>query len=219
MKKMSLSHLVAGTSFFAGIQLIRLCKVSYVIGSYHLFFSGINVAGPLAGAFSLAGITSASLFGWSLAQYGVASLFSTGLLMFHLPTFAASLYWSVKHPIFRIGLPLLCMVIFNLHPAGSAAWFYSLWWLLPIACSFFTHRSTFVTALGSTFTAHAVGTVIWLFVHPLSPSLYLSLMPVVLVERLTFASGMVMMYHALRWAATYARSLFSLGKNIRFKKV
>ena len=49
--------------------------------------------------------------------------------------------------------------------------------------------------LGSTFTAHAVGSVIWLYAGLVpNPETWLALIPVVVLERILFASGMFVGY-------------------------
>lgn len=95
------------------------------------------------------------------------------------------------------------MGAFIVHPVGGAAWAYSLYWLIPVALYMIRKESLFLTALGSTFTAHAVGSVIWIYANPMTPQTWLALIPVVFIERLVFASGMVVAYHAIKTLHSY----------------
>src|SRR5262249_44654239 len=120
---------------------------------------------------------------------------TVGISQVHLltgvPTLCASLYLSSTHWAVRVALPTLCMLLFWLHPVGLAAGVYALYWLIPVAVFYTKSRSFFLNALGSTFVAHAVGSVIWLYTVPMSSAAWLALLPVVAVERLLFATGMV----------------------------
>lgn len=51
----------------------------------------------------------------------------------------------------------------------------------------FPHVSS--KSLGSTFTAHAVGGAMWNYTVPMTPAAWIALIPVVIFERLLFASG------------------------------
>ncbi len=57
-------------------------------------------------------------------------------------------------------------------------------------------KNIFLHSLTSTFIAHAVGSVIWLYATPMTPEFWYALIPVVAVERLVIASGMTLAYYA-----------------------
>jgi hypothetical protein len=84
------------------------------------------------------------------------------------------------------------MILFLAHPVGAQSAWYSLFWFIPMIASFYS--GTFFTALGSSFTAHAVGTLVWLYAGQLAPADFALLVPVVIVERLMIAVAMVMVY-------------------------
>ncbi len=44
-------------------------------------------------------------------------------------------------------------------------------------------------SLGATFTAHAVGGAVWNYIVPMTPAAWIALIPIVIFERLLFASG------------------------------
>ena len=100
----------------------------------------------------------------------------------------AVLYFSRKEKINLI-VPALAIVAFIAHPIGRTVWYFSLFWLIPIAAHFFRGQFLFARALGATFTAHAVGGALWIWVFALPAPVWNSLIPVVIAERLLFALG------------------------------
>jgi hypothetical protein len=115
-----------------------------------------------------------------------------------VPTLCASVYLATTHWAIRCALPLACMALFWLHPVGYAAGIYALYWLIPVAVFFVQSPNLFLNALGSTFVAHAVGSVIWLYTVPMESGAWLALIPIVAVERLLCATGMVIAHHVIR---------------------
>ena len=184
-------------SFVGAIKLSGIIKVSFLVGSQMIWFSGVNSVLPLAGAFG--GVMGAGLI-FLFRQLMHLIFFKTlslSFLAFCIPGFCASLYWSTNHYLIRVGLPLVCMGLFVIHPVGVQAFVYSLYWLIPVALYCVTARSLFLEALGSTFVAHAVGSVIWLYTVPMTAGMWVGLMPFVLVERILFALGMVVAHRLL----------------------
>ena len=210
MKKNTIFTRLAYNSAFAGlISLSSLVKFSWMVGSQMSFFSGINCVAPLSGAFG-------GIFG-SLASYALRTLtylflfgtLSIKCLTFGIPNFFASLYWASSHWSIRAGIPALCMLLFWLHPVGFAAGAYAFYWLIPIAVHYLSRNNIFLQALGSTFVAHAVGSVMWLYVTPMTPGVWLALIPVVAIERMLFATGMVVVHYAINQVSTM-QSQFAL---------
>lgn len=173
-----------GALFLAG-----LWKVQIVFGTHSLLFTASNIVGPLIGYATgpwivLATFLLKRFFGWSLLGAPLVSAFST-----YIPTLCAAWYWNGASKI-RLLLPILCIVVFMIHPVGSQAWVYTLYWLIPVTIYFIPRKSLFVHALAVTFIQHAVGSVIWLYYMPTTSELWYSLLPIVIVERLVFACGM-----------------------------
>lgn len=181
------------------LKLTHAIKVSFLVGSKCAFFSLGNCLGPLSGAFAgVSGAISVSLLS-ALMRSILIGLNPFILAVYHVPSFFASLYLATPHWSVRRMLPLLCMALFVLHPVGSGAWWYSLYWLIPVACSFI-NNSFFISALGSTFMAHAIGSVIWIYLVPMNVAMYSVLAPIVIIERLLFASGMTLAYYGISFA-------------------
>ena len=153
---------------------------------------------PLAGLFG--GVSgSVALF---LVRSCIALLFfktlSFKFLAYYIPGLFAALYLAKPNALVRFFIPLVCMILFIAHPEGGRAWMYTLYWFIPMGVYFSTMRSnTFVKSLGSTFTAHAVGSVIWLYATNMGAAYWIGLIPVVAFERLLFASGTTVAYHCI----------------------
>jgi len=198
MNGYAIAKRAVGALFFTSLMsLSSLFKFSFVVGSWHMFFSAINCTGPLAGSFL--GVSG------SLIVYGLRAVFRlctvgiTGMQLLNgVPTLSASVYLASRNWAVRCGLPLTCMALFWLHPVGYAAGIYALYWLIPVAVFFVPSHNLFLNALGSTFVAHAVGSVIWLYTVPMESSAWLALIPIVAVERLVCATGMVVAHGVIQ---------------------
>jgi len=201
------------TLFTSLIKLTSFFKVSFIIGTYTAFFSMTSIMMPLSGSFGgISGALAVGALGLGLRLFLVGFISFTHLA-YHIPGLFAALYWTTRSPLIRIVLPLTCMLAFIAHPVGQIAWCYSLYWLIPVGLYLFKGKSLnnlFFEALGSTFIAHAVGSVIWIYAMPMTPQVWLALMPVVIVERLVFASGMVLMHKVISYAISMWKSRVSL---------
>jgi len=112
-----------------------------------------------------------------------------------LPMMLAALYFGQKGKSSAV-IAAICMVAFWASPVGLQVWYYPLYWLIPIGASFFK-GNIFVRSLGATFTAHAVGSVIFLYAFAIPAPVWASLIPIVAIERLTFAGGITASYYAM----------------------
>ncbi len=186
-------------AFSSLVQLASLFKVSFIWGSFRGFLSTTTMITPLAGA-----------FGGGLGVFGVGCMrLALHILLFgkisilfltnFAPGMAGGLYWSSRSIIIRFGVPLACMMLFIAHPVGGQAFLYSFYWLVPMALYFVKEKNCFLEALGSTLTAHAVGSTIWLYCLPATPAFWIALIPVVFVERLVFAGGMAVAYKVITY--------------------
>jgi len=129
----------------------------------------------------------------------------TATIIRFFPLALAALYFGAKKYKKLVALiPLLCMVLFIMHPEGRGAWFYSLYWLIPIA-TVFIKRSLIFNSLGATFTAHAVGSVAFLYAFNLPTETWIALIPIVFLERMLFTGGIAVSYlvinSLLNWLA------------------
>lgn len=201
MLKKYMSKIIETFVSYLLLELSSMVRLSHTIGSSRMFFSGINCTGPLIGfrrlgAFVL--VLTRRYFFSSVTYTAGLGLFNP--LVYHIPTLIASAYWFSSSRIVRLFLPILCMVLFIAHPVGSQVFFYSWYWFIPVFIHFLPQKMVFFEALGTTFIAHAVGSVIWIYMVPMPAEYWIGLMPVVAVERLLFASGMVVIFYGMHYA-------------------
>ena len=197
--------LVPVTCCLALTWLLLPLKISFLVGTQMASFSLAHCLVPLIGLVT-GGIGALAFFSLrTLFAFGALTSFSSLLLACHLPTLASALYLaafnkshysiSTRKKILLASIAVSCMILFNLHPVGAVAGLYSLFWLIPLASLALPHQNLFIHMLGSTFTAHAVGSVIWLYAGLVpNPETWLALIPVVVLERILFASGMFVGY-------------------------
>ncbi|MDD5040262.1 MAG: hypothetical protein PHY34_03880 [Patescibacteria group bacterium] len=119
------------------------------------------------------------------------------------PLALAALYFGIRkyRPLVAL-VPIICMALFIVHPQGRGAWFYSLYWLIPLAASFLPQSLT-MRSLGATFTAHAVGSVAFLYAFNLPSEVWIALIPVVFLERALFTGGTVVSYLAFNSVVSF----------------
>lgn len=194
------------------IELVRLIKGNFIIGSSHAFFSLANSLSPAIG--TIGGIRAS--IGVFLVRTLItisATSYQNFLLVYHIPTFCGALYYK-RNPFFTSFLIVSCFVAFLANPIGWQAGLYTLYWIIPIATTLVPHKSIFLDALGSTFTVHAVGSVFWLYTHPaMTSTTWLALIPLVAAERLVFASGMALVIHL--WHLVQESSLLTSWTTVR----
>ncbi len=202
--------LVSTISFFVIAKLFSLFKLSLSAGSFWTFFSLRNIIAPLSGAFG--GVSGAGLFfAGSIfsAMLFKKTVFLSSLAFSGIPTLFSSLYWATESRLVRAGVPAVCMLLFVMHAQGAGAWPYAMFWLIPIGITFFNTSSLFLTALGSTFTAHAVGSVLWLYATAMDAQHWMALIPQVALERFTYALGMYLSYRVFSYIASHSVSFVS----------
>jgi hypothetical protein len=205
IKGCSMMHVSKKTSMNAKALFVMLLakgatlfKISFVVGSQMALFSAANCITPLMGVFCGATTAGAFFALRVMAHLLMYKTISLSVLAFYVPGLCASLYLATRSSAVRFFLPALCMALFIAHPVGNQAFAYSFFWFIPMALYFVPQRSFFWHALGSTFVAHAVGSVIWLYTVPMSASAWLGLIPVVAAERFVFALAMVGIYHVIQ---------------------
>jgi hypothetical protein len=189
-----LQKIALGTFSALAFLGIFFCKMTPILGSKFSFFSLSGVLTPMIGLFGMPYVllVLGSVFGSKLLVSG----FFHSIAAYHIPTLCASYYVASRSRIIAIGLPLVCMIAFLAHPVGYQAAPYVLYWFIPIFLTLFNITSIVGFSLTTTFIAHAVGSVIWLYTKPMSSAEWLSLLPVVFVERCCFAGLMILVYYA-----------------------
>lgn len=165
-------------------------------------FTLFDFFGPIAGAFLGPFLGIASVLGVQLVNYGVHdTALTTGSVIRLFPTLFAVYYFAVlmqkSAPKHILAAPLISMLVFWAHPEGRAAWYYPLFWLIPLV-AYFKKENLLLRSLGATFTAHAVGGAAWIWAFNLPASVWNSLISLVIVERSLFALGIAGSYLAVK---------------------
>ena len=150
---------------------------------------------PVAGAFigSLPGVVAVFLVQFVNFLIHGAIIEDAGTIIRFLPMLFAVLYFA-KRGKFNLILPAIAIVDFIAHPIGRTVWYFALFWTIPIIAYFLRDRFLLARALGATFTAHAVGGAIWIWVFALPAQVWISLIPIVVLERVVFALGICMSF-------------------------
>ena len=213
--------------FFLGLAADNI-KVASIWGAPGQTFTLLQLFAPAAGAFlgGLFGLLAVLLT--EVASFIIQGKDATLINMLRfLPLLLATVYFaSITHPaknwarkILEITVPAAAILLFWLHPIGRAAWPYALYWLIPMAVSILPVRKfLFAQALGSTFIAHAIGSVVFLYLTAMPAVSWLALIPVVAKERLVFGLGITVTYLIFNWlflSLPYLKSL-SLTLNYRY---
>jgi len=153
-------------------------------------FTVYDAFAPVAGSFigSIPGVIAVFLMQFFNFLARGAQIEDAGTIIRFFPMLFAVLYFAKKGRLNLI-VPLLAMAAFITHPIGRTVWYFSLFWLIPIAAHFLRDRFLLARSLGATFTAHAVGGALWIWTFSLPATAWNALIPVVIVERLLFALG------------------------------
>ncbi len=184
------------TAIFTILGLIALqIPFTNIVGS-KTSFTLFDFFAPIAGGFlgGIIGVISVlimQLANWLI--YG-AHLETVALIRLFPILFAVWYFSPSAKSRYSIILPLLCITLFIIHPIGQQAFLFSFYWLIPIIMFFFKEKSILARSLGATFTAHSIGSVVWLYAFNLPKEVWLGLIPQVALERGVFALGIAVTY-------------------------
>ncbi len=195
-----IKKLISSLALLGLALLASVIPLSYALGLCNIPFSVINMILPVSGALVGFWASLPVLICYFLLKKSISFSLITG----GLPTFLATTNWAMQTEkqkmlaqlMLQVLLPVICMILFVVHPVGHDAFLYSSYWLIPMML-FVVQRYVqhiFFVALSSTFIAHAVGSVIWLYTIPMAAEQWLALIPLVAVERLVFALGATVFY-------------------------
>ncbi len=177
--------------------------VTQLVGS-KAKFTLFDAFGPIAGSFigTVPGVVAVFLMQlFNFLVHG-ANVLDVGTIIRFFPSLFAVAYFSRKSKLGVI-VPLLAIVAFIANPIGRSVWYFSLFWLIPIVCHFFRDRFIVARALGATFTAHAVGGSLWIWAFALPKAVWVSLIPIVAMERALFTVGIMVAYVVVTNALGY----------------
>lgn len=211
-------------TLFALLAFISLQIPFSKLAGSNVSFTLFDFFAPMAGAFlgpvfGVIVIFSVEVVNFVIKQTSV----TTGSVIRLFPILFAAFYFAVMGAkkdwimgrFAAIVIPLVCMGIFIAHPFGREAWYFSLFWLIPVAA--YLRRDILpLRSLGATFAAHAVGGAAWVWAFNLPASVWHSLIPVVITERILFAIGISVSYLITKHTLSYLISKKILPK-LNFK--
>lgn len=197
MQKITKKKVLFVVIFVALGLAISQIPISPIVGSKQSF-TPFEFLGPTSGMFLGAWPAAISVFFVKLFNVLIKhQAFDITTLIRFFPMMLAAIYFGIaKSKKIILAIPLLCIILFVLHPEGRQAWYFSLYWLIPVVC-FFKKDRLVLNALGSTFTAHAIGSTAFLYAFNLPAPIWIGLIPVVLMERALFCAGIWVFYLAI----------------------
>lgn len=187
--------------FFIAVGFIALQIPVNTLAASRVKFTLFDLFAPISGAFLGSPLGIISVLGMqavNLAAHGFRGVDHTSLLKLvatlrFLPMIFGVWFFAKKEGRLLV-LPALSILAFNLHPIGRTVWFYSLFWLIPFIVWPFRERFLIARSLGTTFVAHSVGGAVWIWAFNLPANVWISLIPVVILERAIFALGISASY-------------------------
>jgi hypothetical protein len=203
---------------FIGLKV----DVFSIMGAEGKAFTLFEFFGPMAGGFlgigGLVVVGFAKLFNFVM---GGSEITLIGLLKLSPMMFAAYYFWrnGVRKLNDKVAVfvPVIAMIAFWMHPIGQQAWFYALYWIIPIAAKFLP-QNLFLRSLGATFMAHCVGSILFLYTIPTTPALWAMLIPIVAIERSLFAAGISASYIVFTNVLNAFDQAFDVSKYLDLEK-
>lgn len=194
------------------IQMLKRSSLSHVIGLKAVSLSaGLT---PLIGFFS---DVNSALLVYLVRTASILSVApSMGACSLYLPTLCGTLYLSTQSRLLKVGIPLVSILLFLNHPVGFISWTYTLYWIPPLLLGFLTIKSIFLRAVASTLTTHAVGSVLWIYMHQTSPMYWQTLINIVWLERLIYALILTAGYYVVSTVRSIDLSSGSLKPQLRW---
>lgn len=192
-------------ALFSAIGFITLQIPFTKLAGSNVSFTLFDFFGPIAGAFLGPWIGIASVLAVEVVNYSVKETpLTTGAIIRLFPMLFAVYYFATVNKKssdsnkWIIGVPVLSMIIFLAHPIGRSVWYYSLFWLIPLV-AYLKKDMLLSRSLGATFTAHSVGGAAWIWAFNLPATVWNSLIPVVISERILFALGISLSFVLVRY--------------------
>lgn len=199
-------------ALFSVIGFITLqIPFNKVIGS-NVSFTLFDFFAPIAGGFLGPVFGVASVFAVEFINLFIKHTpLTTGSVIRLFPTLFAVLYFALASKKKFSGkwlliIPVLCILAFIAHPIGRQVPYYALmFWSIPVI-AYFKRDNLFIKSLGATFMAHAVGGAAWIWAFNLPVAVWKGLIPVVIAERLLFATGIAVSFIVMKRILSFLAS-------------
>ncbi|MBT5397381.1 hypothetical protein HOL21_04165 [Candidatus Woesearchaeota archaeon] len=200
--------------FFELVLIGKNINFSSLVGAESQFFTLFQFFGPTAGTFlgPVFGIITV-LFSQFADLLIVGKEFTIINVLRLLPMLFAVYYFSSKKRAVSAIISLVCMFLFIIHPIGGEAWMYTLYWLIPFFAVVLPKKvpgQLLFKSFGATFTAHAIGSVLWIYTVPMTAGQWVGLIPVVAYERFLFGMGIAGSYVVFNSVLDYVVSKWKL---------
>jgi len=187
--------------FFIVLGLVTLQIPINTLEGSRVRFTLFDLFVPISGAFlgtGLGVISVLAMYIVHLVTHGFAGVNASSPLTLvatlrFLPLIVGVWFFAKKEGRLLV-LPALSIIAFNLHPVGRTVWFYSLFWTIPFILWPLRDKFLLARSLSATFCAHAVGGAVWIWAFNLPANVWVSLIPVVILERSIFALGISSSY-------------------------
>ncbi len=204
--------------FTLSVLVGKNINFSAIIGTENQFFTLYQLIGPIAGRFlgTTAGVISV-LFAELISFLIKGKSFELINLLRLTPMLFGAYYFGTKKRLSSALIPAVCMALFILHPVGRKAWLYSTYWLIPILGRVLPNKvkgRLLLQSFGATFTAHAVGSVLFLYTVPMTSAAWLALIPIVALERFVFGLGVAGSYVVFNTALGYLTDKLSIPQTV-----
>lgn len=203
-------------ALFSLIGFISLQIPFNKLAGSNVSFTLFDFFAPIAGAFLGPIYGIASVFGVEVANMIIKQTPpTTGSIIRLIPILFATLYFALISKKgsgkWLSGVPILAIIVFLAHPNGRQVPYYTLFWLIPLLAYKF-RNNLFIKSLGSTFSAHAVGGMLWIWAFNLPATVWQGLIPVVIAERLLFAVGITASFIIVKYTLNFLASKKILPK-------
>ncbi len=183
-------------AFSLAVLLADQIRFSAVWGAEGQYFTLFQLVGPIAGGFIGAIAGTISVLFAELASFIYLGKEFNLINIFRLTPMLFATYYFAKFGLnkgikgnYALLAPVAAILLFIIHPIGSQAWYYSLFWMIPVVAALYFDKHLAARSLGATFTAHSIGSVVWLYTFPTTAAFWAALIPVVIFERIAFAAG------------------------------
>ncbi|PIS04891.1 MAG: hypothetical protein COT81_04120 [Candidatus Buchananbacteria bacterium CG10_big_fil_rev_8_21_14_0_10_42_9] len=207
-------------AIFTVLGLIALqVPFTKLVGS-QVKFTLFDFFGPIATGFIglIPGVVSVFLMQFVNFLIHGAEVIDVGTVIRFFPMLFAAAYFG-KKASWNIVVPAIAIAAFIANPIGRQAWYFSLYWLIPIIMYFYRDKFLLARSLGATFTAHAVGGAAWVWAFGLTKEIWIGLIPIVAMERLLMAVGISVSYVVVSNVLAYLlkKKIISLPFNLDSK--
>lgn len=212
--------------FITLVYFSNKINFSALVGAESQFFTLYQFFGPVAGGIlgSLSGAVTvllAQLIDFIVVgkEFSIINMIRLAPMIFAAVYFAIHSKNTPKSKFIQIIVPAICIIAFILHPVGRQAWFFSLYWLIPIIGALIPQRwrgALLWRSYGATFTAHAVGGALWVYTIPMTAQQWVALIPIVAFERFLFGAGIAGSYVAVNSLLDILAEKFEWAQKIAF---